>query len=230
MKLQFTVNENFLIYRILLAEEAEDENIIALQNKAWDFSEHLYNLAIGRPAPSEMHDVQEFQQIPKFFEFLKNTSEYKTIQEKTEVHKQECEQTWNASQAISTRIVKELTGYDLSSTFSVSVVHPALGEGRYLGNGEIVWGHDELWKNYAVVYLWHEVLHEYLGYSERRHAVIQLIADNELRRRLGGPEYPPFAGHPDLFPIMDEQLLHWQEYLHQKPKARDFSGFLKIVS
>jgi|GEM_PF-1700321 len=46
-----------------------------------------------------------------------------------------------------------------------------------------------------------------------KHAVIQLIADNELRIRLNGGHYPPFEGHTYLKRLMELIVPHWRKYL-----------------
>jgi len=86
-------------------------------------------------------------------------------------------------------------------------------------------GHHEDWPNYATVYLWHEILHSYIGYSEKEHAVIELITDEELRIRLNGSKYPPFAGHKYLAKIKQKILPRWKKYLKSKKRnIREFMG------
>lgn len=71
-------------------------------------------------------------------------------------------------------------------------------DGRYLGSNEISWGGVNEWENYEIVYIWHEILHDdkLLGTeSDVNHAIIELISDNELRRRLNGDEYNFDQGH-----------------------------------
>ena len=93
----------------------------------------------------------------------------------------------------------------------------------------IAWGHNEDWPNYATVYLWHEILHSYLGYSEKEHALIELIADEELRIQLNGGKYPPFVvGHKNLEKMKKKLLPQWRKYL--KLKNRNIREFLRKVT
>jgi hypothetical protein len=74
----------------------------------------------------------------------------------------------------------------------------SMRDGRYLGSNEISWGGVNEWENYEIVYIWHEILHDdkLLGTeSDVNHAIIELISDNELRRRLNGDEYNFDQGH-----------------------------------
>ncbi len=82
----------------------------------------------------------------------------------------------------------------------------------------IGWGHHEEWPNYTTVYLWHEILHSYLGYSELEHTLIQLVTDNELRVQLNGGSYPPFVGHENLNPLTEKLFPYWKKYLQKDNK------------
>ena len=111
------------------------------------------------------------------------------------------------------RHVSEITGLNLNKEIKVYVTHPSLRNGRYWGNNKLSWGHAEDWPNYTVVYLWHEILHSYLGYGDLDHAVIELIADNELRSFLSGKVYPPLLGHENLSKIKNRLLPEWRKCL-----------------
>ena len=119
--------------------------------------------------------------------------------------------------------MKKLTGLKLNKKFTVYITHPSLRNGRYRGNNTIEWGHHENWRNYATIYLWHEILHSYIGYGDKEHAVIELITDEELRIRLNGGKYPPFVGHNYLGNMKKKMLPKWREYLKSdQHNIRDF--------
>lgn len=221
MELSFLVHKQYLTYHLLLSGMHLDERITALQDNAWEYSSSLYNIAIGRPHPADLNDINTFSAIGKFFEHIQQTSQFKEMLRETEDHKEACEAEWDSVKGKAESLVKDLTGFNFQKQFNVYIVHPALNEGRYLGNREIVWGHHKEWPYYAVVYMWHEILHEYLGYEDTDHALIQLITDNELRVQLGEGTYPPFKGHSNLFPLMEEMLPLWREYLSTESSKRD---------
>ena len=85
------------------------------------------------------------------------------------------------------KILEELSGIKLPDiTIQVYLTHPKLKNGMAVDNQTIVWGHPEDWPNYSTVYLCHEIMHilTNLDRSDITHAVIELMADNELRIRL----------------------------------------------
>lgn len=123
-------------------------------------------------------------------------------------------QNWLRRLEESSTAIKAITGIDFEKLqYTVVVTHPSLCQGMYLGNKMIAWGGIERWENYSVVYLWHEIFHDLLGRSDVSHAIIELLADNELRVRLNGGSYPPFEGHPRLNPLKEKILPHWLEFL-----------------
>ena len=69
---------------------------------------------------------------------------------------------------------------------------------------------------------WYEILHSYFNNGDFNHALIQFIADNELRIKLNKGKYPPFVGHENLFPLMKKILPHWKRYLKEK-QPRDIN-------
>lgn len=93
--------------------------------------------------------------------------------------------------------LREWTGLDLRGRFRVYLTHPAIRQGCYLRERTILWClSDE--PNMNTVYFWHELLHGLLPGDDRAHALIELLADNELRVRLNGGSYLPFVGHRAL--------------------------------
>ena len=127
----------------------------------------------------------------------------------------------------------ELTGIDFkkeNKKFIVYITHPSLRHGKSFQDGTIAWGHNEDWQNYAVVYLWHEILHYYFELSDLDHALIELITDNELRVRLNGGKYPPFIGHENLEKLKYKILPYWKKYLKSKNKnIFEFKKLLKNI-
>lgn len=113
--------------------------------------------------------------------------------------------------------------------------------GRNLGDGYIEWGIDKLhrFKNYSTVYLVHEVLHSLFKRNNVTHAIIELIADNELRVRLNKPlskkqryltpSNRSMEGHPWLDELRLQILPHWIKYLAGKTKYKNISAFTKAM-
>lgn len=119
--------------------------------------------------------------------------------------------------------MEDITGLQFDESFTVYITHPSMRNGRSWGNNIISWGCKEAWPNYSVVYIWHEILHTYFDRSEKSHALIELITDNELRAQLSGVTYPPFEGHADLAILKKKLLPQWKKYLKSAP--RDIKNF-----
>lgn len=151
--------------------------------------------------------------LPRYLISLKRSTSFKKLLRQVEDYRSFCESQWRENYEHSSHIIRELTGISLRRKFIVYLTHPSLRNGRNFGKGIIAWGHHEEWPNYTTVYLWHEILHSYFPLTEKGHALIQLIADNELRARLNGVSYPPLKGHRDLFPLMKRMLPQWRRHL-----------------
>jgi hypothetical protein len=143
---------------------------------------------------------------------------------------------WDANFQKSLGIISDLTGLSFGKSFPVYITHPcqAAGHNNY---GKIFCTYRNDFPNYNTVYMWHEILHSYITFEDKGdyaaaerapHAVIQLVADNELRVRLNGGNYPPFEGHPYLNSTVDVLLPSWRAYLAQKEK-RDILKYLQLA-
>lgn len=238
LRMDFRIDNKHLISHSLasmdesrFSSQEHKEDILALQNSAWKESEQCYNFIVGRLTPAQFFaSGGTLEEVTGFLTRIEQTSEFGKVRQQTEVYLASIKAEWERNYAQTAQAVQEMVGVDLNKQVTVNVTHPSLKNGQYLGNNVIAWGHTPEWDNYATVYLWHEVLHSYLGYTDLSHALIQLVTDNELRVRLNeGESYPPFVGHKDLFPLMDKILPYWRTYLSEIPVEgrRDLEGFEK---
>ena len=238
MKVIFKINQDYLIAHTLISCEERDfssreykKDIITFQDYAWGVSKDLYNaipervnIKIALMPGGFAEYAKKVSQLGDYFNQLKQSDEFKVIFEQTEKYRQFCENEWNKNYERTRKVIQDLTQFDFEKDFEVFITHPSLRRGRGLGGNKIAWGHAEDWPNYTVVYLWHEILHSYMGNAKLNHALIELITDYELRRQLGGPEYPPFTeGHDYLHSIRDKLLPYWQKYLGSENK--NFADF-----
>ena len=237
MKLEFIINENYLIVDTLsnmdpsrFSSNKCKKAIVAFQNLAWKESKKCYHLLIGRLSPHELvnNSIRSIvRELPKFFIELKKSNQYKKILFQTRKYLTFCKNQWNKNNENTNKIIQELTGFKLNKTFTIYITHPSLKNGRYWGNNKISWGHNEDWPNYITIYLWHEILHSYFQNTDLDHALIRFITDEELRIRLNRGKYPPFIGHENLFPLMNKILPFWKEYL--KLKKKDIIEFREML-
>lgn len=238
IKLNFRIDDDYLIAYTLssmgkdrFSSVKHKKDIIAFQNYAWGKSKSCCKLIIGRFSAKEAIKSESWKtkrQLQSFLKELKNNDQYKTVRQQTEEYLKFCENQWDKNYALASETINDLTGLRLNKKFNVYITHPSLRNGSYRGNNVIEWGHNEDWQNYATIYLWHEILHSYIGWSDKEHAVIELMTDEELRTRLNNGKYPPFAGHKNLAKIKHKLLPRWKKYLNSKNK--DIRKFIKEIS
>ncbi len=227
MNLKFEINQKYLFYEALL-QDLEIEGWTELQNDLWNKYNAGYRLLQGgfyEPFIDNDTDrylskaVEESKLLVKeginsiaFQNILKDTEEYKTwlVTE------------WDKNKTVILSHLKDILRIDIPNhEVKVLVVSNKIHKGRHLGKGVIAWGHKEEWPNYSMVYLCHEFLHDIIENGELTHAVIELIADNELRIRLNGAgEYLYIngknVGHKYLLEIEQKMLPDWINYLADK--------------
>lgn len=229
MKLNFIIEKNILIQRLLTSYKEHVEHITDFQNEVWNQSEIKFNILAGRYGPKELQNLKEFYEVPDFLKKIQSLDTYVRIFNETQKYRDYCQKEWERSYEQSEKVIRSLTQFNLNRTIDVYIVHPSLKEGMHYGTNSILWGRKEEWPYYMCVYLWHEILHEYFERNDVNHALIQLIADNELRVVLNGGTYPPYEGHPNLFPIMDKVLTDWRVYMETSTGDRNFEEFYKKI-
>lgn len=233
--LHFKIDDDYLIFHTLssmsndsFSSEKHKKDIVAFQNYAWKKCSSCYNLLVGRllirdVANGEIRKASK--QLTGFLKELAGSRLYKVIYGQSEEYLRFCKAQWEKNYAVTSEIIHDLTELRMHKEFDVYITHPSLRNGKYGRNNVIEWGHNEDWSNYATVYLWHEVLHSYIGWSDTEHAVIELVTDEELRIRLNGGTYPPFIGHKHLRNVKRELLPQWKRYLISD--KRNIQEFIK---
>lgn len=237
INLNFKINDEHLLIHIINSIEPDrfssnkyKKDIIAFKNYAWEKSKSCYNLLVGRISVIDLERSRlskTYRKLPIYIKELINTSLYQKLRQQTENYLQLCQKQWLKNYPTSYAAIKQITALNLSDSFTVFITHPSLKNGKYLGNKVIEWGHSEEFPNYITIYLWHEILHHYMDRDEIEHAIIELITDEELRRRLNGEKYPPFVGHKDLEGVKRKVLPLWKQYL--KLRNKDIRQFIKLV-
>jgi len=231
INLNFRIDDTFLVSYILTncsedsfihaAKEKYMDDIVNFQNLAWNKNKNVYNLITGKYYIYRAIESSSFQraiqQSDEFIEGLIDTKEYKTLKTQTEESVFEIKKEWEKNYTETAEYIKNL-GIAIEGTFEVFVVHPGLKSGEYMGNKKIIWSYRTNWENYNTVYLWHEILHSYFYNSDNTHALIELITDEEMRRRLNKEDYPPFVGHDHLTNLKNKGLDIWKSYLKEKNK------------
>ena len=236
LRIDFKIDNNHLIGWTLwgveesrFSSEKNREDLIALQNYARGESERDYGYMVRKISPEQFFaQGGTMEEVTGFLAKIERSDEFEKIRQQTEAYMEGVKAEWERNYPQTSKAVEQMTGFDLNKQITVNMTHPSLRNGMYMGNDTITWGHTAEWDNYDTVYLWHEVLHSYLDRSDLSHALIQFIADNELRVRLNaGETYPPFEGHKNLFPLMEMVLPHWRSYLAEASEEGDLAEFEK---
>jgi hypothetical protein len=226
-KVEFVIDLNYLITHTLVYAGRHDfsskkfnNDIESFQNYAWSKSKVFYDFLAGRPIPGDLNNKNLStlaKGLQKYLEIIKKSKEYGKILLQTQNYLKFCKTQWENNFQRTSKIIKDLTGFKFKNErFIIYVTHPSLRNGVSLGGNKIAFGNTEDWRNYSTVYLWHEILHSKIpfdGYASIGHAIIDLVADEELRISLNGGYYPPFIGNPDYSKLKKQILPYWKKYL-----------------
>lgn len=220
--LKFVLDENFLIAHTLT------KNSKKLPHYILDFREDLIRLF-----PSEFESLSSLDEVSpesvssravgnKFEDLFKKGKAhpaYARIFNETNEHLEEVRREWLANIAKTSSFMTELTKINLNQNITVFITHPQVYLGRNFGNNSIGWGRKADWPNYFTVYLWHEVMHSFLLFNSKSHALIELMTDDCLRHYLNGGSYPPFSDDGHQYLIETKSWIfenYWKHFLARK--------------
>lgn len=180
--MNFVIDRNYLIANTLFCAEGDyfssqkhRKNIKNFKNYAKKNNEKLYDFLVGKleffPYNLTTKNIKSFGKeisikLPQYLEELSCSRKFNKIFSQTEKYLVSCKKQWERNYKKTSKIVKELTGFNLNKNFTVFITHPSQRNGRYLDNNRITWGNYEKWPNYTTAYLWHEILHSYFLNSD----------------------------------------------------------------
>ena len=196
---------------------------------------------------SFLNNKQNFEQtflktalrLKKIYEEIIRSQEFKRLYKETYQYLKFVENQWQKNEKKVFKIIEDLSGIKIpQKQITIYITHPRLKNGRMIRDKNIIlWGHSEDWKNYSTIYLCHELMHiltenKYKN-PELMHAIIELLADNELRIRLNKKgnyfkEGKIAIGHEYLKPLEKRILKYWKQYLEGKNEKNifEFENFL----
>ena len=257
MKFQFKINKYYLIGHTIASKNKPFLQWARLENKIFkkynkNASYYLLNpsrgiawaMAITQSKFSEQNIIPLFEKIGKEIKNIYNdilkTKEFKKLYQEAEIYLNFIEKQWSKNKKDALKELKEITGLKIpNKKFNVFITHPKNYNGRLLDQNNIAWGHNEDWKNYATIYLCHELMHAMTKFKNKRikpeilHAIIELATDEELRIRLNKKgvyfkEGNKKIGHKELMQIKKTILPYWKIFLKQKNK--NIENFAKKMS
>lgn len=230
MKLNLSIHENYLLLHLLNGRNPVErfaQDLDNLKNKAWEVSKSHYNTLLARM--SNPHDLNDdvYVSMSDYLRQVKQTNEFQLMLNQTQEYLNACKRDWDEQFSFCFETITNITGFNLEGQeFTAFITHPCLGNGKHVGKNTLVFGHNDDWPHYSIVYFWHEILHDFFGKSDIEHALIELTTDEELRIRLNGGEYPPFVGHSFLNDLKMQILPHWKDYI-RSDQQKDIMKFKK---
>jgi len=218
--INFVLDKNYLVKLCIRSYQEDKFNkkainynkglIINFNKIAKEKSENIYNI-ICKNWNTDKYD----KNVSNYLNSLINIDIFREIVNETNKTIPLLEKEWGSNFKTTSEYIYSL-GIKLEDKFTVYVNHPIFLEGQYWGDGVIIWSYRKDFPNYNTIYIWHEILHEYIGKSDKEHALIELITDNEMRRILNNTQYPPFIGHKDLEDYKSKINPKFQKFLLNK--------------
>lgn len=163
--------------------------------------------------------------LEKIYQEIFKSKEFKRLLKETEIHLSSVKNQWTKNERKALEILKEISGLPIpKNKIVVYITHPKSCNGKIINKNTIAWGHRNDWKNYATVYLCHELLHimtwpgHFKPHYEVLHALICLAVNNELRIRLNKrgryfKEAKFNTATPETTKLGKKILPYWKEYL-----------------
>ncbi|MDD5289973.1 MAG: hypothetical protein PHT40_02085 [Patescibacteria group bacterium] len=240
MKLKFLIDKKYLLAHALWRNATPFPEWDDFKNYLWQESILGYQFLAGSPeALLQINKTSELiKEGDKLYKKALKRKEFKKLLAETEKYRQWLEKEWNKNEKKILGWVEELGGLKIpNKTITVFVTHPKFRNGTTLIEKYVIlWGHPDDWKNYSLVYLTHELLHLLTKKCKKlfiMHALIELLADNEIRIRLNGggayfKEGKHSVGHPYLAKLEKKILPKWKEFIKNR-KGKDLFDFEKKI-
>ncbi|MCL5012030.1 MAG: hypothetical protein M1320_01245 [Patescibacteria group bacterium] len=192
MKLKFKLNKYYLLTHALPLSDLPFPSWENLQNKLWEEFPKAYYLLTTHPEVAFMGDNpleeldQTYRETKKMISKAFRSKEFKKLYKESEVYLDFIQKQWNKSGHKALYILQRLSGLPLpDKTITVFITHPKLYRGFALpAYNTIGLGYAEDYKNSSIINLCHEILHLTTKNTRVMHALIELLANNELRIQL----------------------------------------------
>lgn len=202
-------HEGDVLIRFGLEKDREQCQFIAENERTFFPDWQRYN-SVG--FISEDHLLNQLIRHPTFSDFRGQTIDsMRRIQNE-----------WQSNLALSASLVHEITGLKLGNRrYDVVITHPAVPQGRFIPPDQIAWAESTSFPLANVVYLWHEILHGILQDNNISHALIERVADHELRKRLTNiPSENAVGCHSFLIESHNFIEPAWSNFLEERAQGK----------
>ena len=193
-KIKFNLNPLYVFLFTINTEQEEEpfKGWADFTNKIWEEDSKVFLLLAGAAErvlfiKNKIEYKNAYARKLKMLAKIKKAPEYKRLIKESKKYLRFVKTQWRKNEKRATSLLQELSGLPLPQhTVTVNITHPKLRNGVTFDDKNIVWGHSEDFRNYSTVYICHEILHIMTknNNSDIFHAVIELLADNEIRIRL----------------------------------------------
>lgn len=237
LKLKFTLNKYYLLTHALPLSDLPFPAWENLQNRLWKEFPKAYYLLTTHPEAAFMgnNPLQELShtcnEVKRMIKKAFQSKEFKRLYKESNTYLKFIQKQWSKTGSEAMHILKELSGLSLpQKTISVFITHPKLYRGFALpAYNTIGFGYAEDYKNSSTINLCHEILHLMTRNTRVMHALIELLANNELRIRLnkGGKYFvfqesdetkdSPLYAYVSRMRKFEKKIFpFWKEYLKNK--------------
>jgi len=257
MKFEFKINKYYLVGYTMASKNKPFSAWEKLEEKIWQKykDEPAYYFLNPKYISTALEQIQtEFSEdnikntfikhssiLEKIYREIFQTKEFKKLYKETLKYLLATEKQWEKNEKIVLELLQTISGLSIpKNEITVYITHPKSCNGKLIEKNIIAWGHKEDWKNYATVYLCHELLHimTWPGHFEPQynilHALISLTAENELRIRLNKrgkyfKEGKFYVVAPETILLKKRILPYWKKYLLGKlgKNILELKDFLK---
>jgi hypothetical protein len=187
--------------------------------------------------------IRDRKMAEKIFAYIFESPVFQRSFIQTVEYRRTLENEWLASGEKIMQLFSSITGLSVEKEITISVLHPSLDMGSYMGNNLIEWGTPDEYKGSQSIGLAHELLHvatdgllaslEDQEAMWKLHELIYLSIDEELRTQFGQDISNYFEGafvqnrHEKLIETAKELIPAWKEYL--KRDSRNILEFFEEI-
>lgn len=240
MKFKIILNKHYLLIHALRQSDLPFPEWEKLQNKLWEKYPRAFNLltfhsesAFIGSNPMDTFTSICNKEVELMITLAFKSKEFKRLYMETKKYLQLFKKQWQENGKAALTLLEDLSGLKLpNKQIEVVVTYPKLYRSFALPQYDFVsLGYADDWPNSSVVYLCHEIMHLVTTNTRIMHALIKLMADNEIRIRLNkkGEYFIPqnfskkkersYTYFAEIGKWEKKIMPFWKEYLKRKERG-----------
>lgn len=227
-QLDFVLNEDYLVFQIIAKgpiEEGYDSSVIQkLRKEVKKISSHLFQeLQNEKNISPEVVKTAGFQKkYGPFFKKIKRYGRYKILKQETADYLFASLVEWNDHLEQSTAFIKKFSGLNTVAKIKIYFIHPTIGSDGAIKNNILSLGVRPEFANHFTIKIWSKLIRQQMGNDQASLAANQLLTENDLRFHLNQDSYLPLRGESSLLPLMNKNLVTWDEYKKSPTNLNNF--------